>query len=112
MKTYKLNKRDYIALYPLVSPERIVNDFGLDRCVSTSMIRKYYRDEKLQPPVKARQRLINAIVNGEVALEGEARKPIDEWFDDAEGWIEEQYKKIKQRIMKDVYLFEEWNVPD
>jgi len=112
LKKYKLNKRDIIALYPLASPEKIVNDFGADRCVSTSMIRKYYRDEKLQPPMIARKELLNAIVNGEIVFDQEPRKPDDEWFDVASERVEEEYNKIKKRIMKDVHLYEERNVSD
>ena len=107
MKKYKLNKRDYIALYPLASPEKIVNDFGKERCVTASMIRKHYRDEKLESPMKARQKIINGLVNGSVYFDRDSRNRIDISIEEAEERVSAKYQEIKQRIMKDAYLYEE-----
>jgi len=60
----------------------------------------------------ARKELLNAIVNGEIVFDQEPRKPDDDWFDVASKRVEEEYKKIMKRIMKDVHLYEERNVSD
>ena len=114
MKKYKLNKRDYIALYPLASPEKIVNDFGKERCVTASMIRKHYRDEKLESPMKARQRIINAMIDefADRTIDRDSRNRIDISIEEAEERVSAKYQEIKQRILQDVRLYEERNVPD
>lgn len=96
-----------MSLYPLVTPERIISDFGYDRCMSESMIRKYYRDENLDSPVKARKKLLDNIVNRTIVFDEESRKPVEEWLITADERIEAEYKKAKKLIWKDVELYEE-----
>ena len=107
---YKLNKRDYLSLYPLAIPERIVRDFGEDRCVTPRMIRNYYNEEKLESTRKARKRLVNAIVNGAVVFGDWERGTIAIDFEEAEERVEEEYKEAKARIMQDIQLYEARNV--
>ena len=59
---YKLSEEEIMLLYPLATPQSILNEFGSERCMTVSAIYKIYARKGLPNPRDARKSLLKEII--------------------------------------------------
>ena len=104
---YKLSEEEILALYPLVSAQRIIEDFSQERTFTLSGFYKLYKRKELDVPSKAYKRLEASIIDK--VCSQDASLTVNEVRGEVLMHVERHYQHEKDLIWKKIKDYEEDN---